>query len=389
MAENVNRSSLRLRISTSTWDKDSVGLYDFKSTQMKSASFSVSGAASVVISHDAVFAASEDSLKSATQLLGIERRAQEYLVFPAKADQRVQPSEKMWIVVGNRRFSEYRLSVGDIIRLGRAKLRVKEMSADYQTPQSSVENLPSDKLCLGGLNASKKHYSRDVPGVVRTPNCAEGCACRTCYTEDNTDEDPLISVCKCDGSLKYLHLRCLQNWMNVRGTVRQSHMSSTYTWDRLFCELCKTPYPLKLNLKDRTLNLISLPKPKPNYIILEELTRSTPGAELTYHYISPGRSPVSIGRGHESDVRIDEISVSRSHATLKIKKGGVYLSDSDSKFGTLVEVTRGISMTSDSELTVQTGKTLLTLSLIKQRNFWSRCFAFCGKTTQHEPEIDA
>jgi hypothetical protein len=387
MAENVNRSSLRMFIRTSTWDKDSAGLYDFKSTQMKSASLSVKDAASIVISQDAVFTASEDSLKTATQLLTIERRALEYLVLPAKADQHVQPSEKMWIVISNRRLNEYRLSVGDIIRLGRAKLRVKEMSADYQSPQNSVENLPSDKLCFGGLGTLKKHYSRDIPGVVETPEC-EGCACRVCYSEVNTDDDPLISVCKCNGSLKYLHLRCLQTWINVRGTVRQSHTSSTYTWDRLFCELCKTHYPLKLSLKDRVLNLIAPLRPKSKCIVLEELTRSTPGAELTYHFISPGRDAVSIGRGHEADVRIDEISVSRFHASLKIKKGGVYLSDTNSKFGTLVEVTRGISMSSGSEFTVQAGKTLLTLSLVKQRNFWS-CFAFCGKTTQNEPEIGA
>jgi pSer/pThr/pTyr-binding forkhead associated (FHA) protein len=45
-----------------------------------------------------------------------------------------------------------------------------------------------------------------------------------------------------------------------------------------------------------------------------------------------------MGRGHESEVRVCDISVSRCHALLKYKaeKGMFYLEDNLSKFGTLV-----------------------------------------------------
>jgi len=45
---------------------------------------------------------------------------------------------------------------------------------------------------------------------------------------------------------------------------------------------------------------------------------------------------VNIGRGHDSDLRVNDISVSRLHATIKLKKTGFYLTDQKSKFGTLV-----------------------------------------------------
>jgi pSer/pThr/pTyr-binding forkhead associated (FHA) protein len=45
-----------------------------------------------------------------------------------------------------------------------------------------------------------------------------------------------------------------------------------------------------------------------------------------------------MGRGHESDLRINDISVSRCHALIKFKNGKFLLEDNLSKFGTLVLV---------------------------------------------------
>ncbi len=43
-----------------------------------------------------------------------------------------------------------------------------------------------------------------------------------------------------------------------------------------------------------------------------------------------------IGRGHDAHVRVTDISVSRLHATLvKSAQGYYFLTDNDSKFGTL------------------------------------------------------
>ena len=44
----------------------------------------------------------------------------------------------------------------------------------------------------------------------------------------------------------------------------------------------------------------------------------------------------NMGRGHESEVRVNDISVSRCHAIIKYKPDGVYIEDNRSKFGTLV-----------------------------------------------------
>lgn len=48
------------------------------------------------------------------------------------------------------------------------------------------------------------------------------------------------------------------------------------------------------------------------------------------------KSTLKIGRGFESDVRLNDISVSRLHALIKMSKGRLYLKDMNSKFGTQV-----------------------------------------------------
>lgn len=51
-----------------------------------------------------------------------------------------------------------------------------------------------------------------------------------------------------------------------------------------------------------------------------------------------------MGRGHESDLRINDISVSRLHAMIKFKDGKFLLEDNLSKFGTLVLVRKSTAL---------------------------------------------
>lgn len=37
-------------------------------------------------------------------------------------------------------------------------------------------------------------------------------ACRICLTCECSEDDPLISACLCSGTMKFIHLKCLQEW---------------------------------------------------------------------------------------------------------------------------------------------------------------------------------
>lgn len=61
-----------------------------------------------------------------------------------------------------------------------------------------------------------------------------------------------------------------------------------------------------------------------------------------------GNAEIKLGRGHDADVRITDISVSRFHAIFKKSpKGYFYIEDNNSKFGTLALVRNPILLSSN------------------------------------------
>ena len=44
-----------------------------------------------------------------------------------------------------------------------------------------------------------------------------------------------------------------------------------------------------------------------------------------------------LGRGHQCEIRVTDISVSRTHSEIRYEKGKFYVKDLKSKFGTLVK----------------------------------------------------
>ena len=88
------------------------------------------------------------------------------------------------------------------------------------------------------------------------------------------------------------------------------------------------------------------------------------------HIIKLTGENITIGRGHESDVRINDISVSRSHACLKydLNSGGLLLRDLKSKFGTLVLLKKPLNI-KERKIHLQIGRTYIEASLMSMKEF--------------------
>jgi pSer/pThr/pTyr-binding forkhead associated (FHA) protein len=56
------------------------------------------------------------------------------------------------------------------------------------------------------------------------------------------------------------------------------------------------------------------------------------------------REFIRVGRGHDADIRVTDISVSRFHARINRdpNNGQFYVEDNKSKFGTLIQVRKPI-----------------------------------------------
>ena len=98
------------------------------------------------------------------------------------------------------------------------------------------------------------------------------------------------------------------------------------------------------------------------YIILESLN-SEKNSSRTIHTvtINTDQTCFSLGRGHDSELRINDISVSRKHASLEYKDGNFLLTDLKSKFGTLMLMSEGVELSEGCNSTFQIGRTIVTI----------------------------
>ena len=270
-------------------------------------------------------------------------------------------AKKLWTVVKD--VGQYLLHEGDVIKLGRFKLRVRQMCVG-----------PEDDPVRPDITGGDTSF-----GIVAPPS-GDGMPCRICLLEGSgRDEDPLIQACSCRGSIQYVHLGCLRYWINGRLCLSDSSKHA-YLFRQLACELCKVNYPVEVQLPDGSkMPLVPMPETRAPYIVLENMMRSdpqlgdTPGqqpnsapASRGIFVISlAGKKMLKLGRGHESDVRIADVSISRWHATVSFTDNGQFiLEDHGSKFGTLVSMRRprvvdpGCTNITRARLCVQAGRTL-------------------------------
>lgn len=67
--------------------------------------------------------------------------------------------------------------------------------------------------------------------MASSPPMADSPLCRFCHEST----PPLLSPCRCDGSMKYIHRSCILRWATIEGYL---------DYDKLVCSLCMTPYAI-------------------------------------------------------------------------------------------------------------------------------------------------
>lgn len=81
-----------------------------------------------------------------------------------------------------------------------------------------------------------------------------------------------------------------------------------------------------------------------------------------------------MGRGHDADVRVTDISVSRVHAHIrKGPKGYFYVQDNGSKFGTLALVKHPILLSYNDTNHIQAGRSMLEIQIKRPIKLFNSC----------------
>jgi pSer/pThr/pTyr-binding forkhead associated (FHA) protein len=68
-----------------------------------------------------------------------------------------------------------------------------------------------------------------------------------------------------------------------------------------------------------------------------------------------------MGRGHQCEIRLQDISVSRQHSEIKLVGNEFYISDCNSKFGTLVKLDKVIELS--SKIKLQIGRSVYSFNI--------------------------
>lgn len=272
------------------------------------------------------------------------------------ASQSTEPnnkSQEVFLIVRSLKNKEgyqkgYPLEVGNILKLGRLEFRVVEARKEngpivYADAPKIIDFLPP-------LSIRKE---KDVH------------SCRLCLEEEEATNDGsydhiLISPCKCKGTCQYIHLVCLQSWFRSRLVMKPVNNALSYQWKNAGCEVCQEPIPRRFYVKDILVDLFELNTTFPEpYLIIESIAKDKKNGYYLHVLKMKKEDNFKLGRGHQCDVRIGDISVSRFHALIKYENDKFLVVDNNSKFGTLVLMNEQFPI-SEEKIAVQVGRTVIT-----------------------------
>jgi len=333
---------------SSTWARDSHDLFDFEAHHLFTRTFNVQKSMVCIRNGTDVQMLDAAIPLGSEPLLRLVQRDGAFWVDKASPS---SSSRKLWLVVRDIPSSGHKLTEGDVIKLGRFKFRVRQL------------------VSSGTAGVQPELRFDDSGMVLLCPNSEENkelasTLCRICLLEGSADDDPLITPCMCKGSIEFVHLGCLRHW--IRGRLNMSETSGdSYFYRPLTCELCKAVYPTYVQLNDSEHSresLVEVPRTQPPFIVLENMVRdSQQHASRGLHVISLAEKVLKLGRGHESDVRIADVSISRCHAMIRFQRGTFVLEDNKSKFGTLVAMKKPKLLEPGGPVSIQMGRTVLSL----------------------------
>jgi hypothetical protein len=271
----------------------------------------------------------------------------------------------------------------------------------------------ANKIKMDGVknnNTNPKEKSFDNPNQLITSESKQSVKkiCRICYmTEIDENNDPLIKPCKCAGSMKYIHLKCLLHWLKTKIKVDkveyiENKYFNVYSQENVQCELCKEFFPHILKHNNKLFNLTKIEQDfsddlknnenskskddnaekkgkisDESYVVLDSMSQDKEIVPYRYTVKFSEDKTLKIGRGLEMNLILNDLSVSRSHCTLELNEDNeIFLKDNNSKFGTLVLLqSKVVEILRGQTLTIQTGRSYFNIKYKTPFSLFTCCEA--------------
>lgn len=347
-----------------TWNKDSHGLFDYENSYYDMKKFIIGDNATLarvqneitcITDNDNIDTVDKESIETLLSIAKDPRWEGRYYLDITTPS--ITSNTPIYLIVRSLKCRDgrtqrgYSVSPGDIVKLGRVEYKVTEMQVGNDPASvrviESVTLLPTDTI-FDANNQTVQPVDREN-------------ICKYCLMDKVSEIDIdnlMLFPCKCSGSSAGVHFACLRNWFQYKIIAKQSQNVSHYHWKKLECEICLEPLPRRIQFGNGIFELITIEKPQTPHIILEKLSDDQKSSSFVLVVPEPNQV-IKMGRGHQCDFRISDISVSRIHAHLKFEDGKFLVYDNDSKFGTLVFLNQNFSV-KDDKAAVQIGRTVFT-----------------------------
>ena len=316
------------------------------------------------------------------------------------------------------------INIGDIIKLGRVRLKIeticfKEVYESSHLHNNLIKNKKLKHGCTLNLyknisnnmntninnsqnesmlieeeklekNKNKKKMKEKIKlnsnfeksSISSQKNSSSRAICRICYLLNSDLENPLISPCNCSGSMKYIHYKCLKNCIEANLNKKIEESYKYYSWKEYSCEICKKEYPKYIKIKDMLYPLIDLDINYLSYItcdysLYDDAKKKTIRKGILVIKINDdiNEDIITLGRSQNNRVKLKDISVSRTHCNLIKRKNKLYIVDKGSKFGTLIYINNPININlKNNEEIIISGRHYFYIKLEENKSFFSRLF---------------
>ena len=256
---------------------------------------------------------------------------------------------------------------------------INRSSHKYLTLNSLTNNSQKIKNSIKELKSTASFNKKKVldlieKKILKSAEKSNKPICRICLSEEYEKANPLIHPCNCDGTMKYIHLECLKLLIQSKIKKTENDFCKILTFKRIECEICKTVFPEKISIKGSLYSIIDINKPEKDYIILEGIIKEIPEEKSVYIVHFKDKKEIKIGRATDANIRLNDISVSRAHATISLYNDNFYLHDTNSKFGTLIRMKNVFNILLNKPFFVQKGNIFFQFFMYK--TFWAyfKCY---------------
>jgi len=239
--------------------------------------------------------------------------------------------------------------------------------------ETDGENSDDDSMHGGGVKGLEKASSNkgDLAAYGDNP------VCYMCFDEENTEDNPLITPCKCSGDTKYVHVDCLRKWHTAEADNQICFLSSVDAT----CSVCKSTFKSDFKLKDGRQVKLFKSSLEPPYVSLLVATKHEMAQRLfnTRFQLSfstllkpdgnNGNRPLLLGRSSGSDMVLDYRTVSARHASIRFKNGEFVFTDAGSSNGSYLYLRRPVELSASQPVQFRLGRSMISMKVV---NKWNR-----------------